>query len=395
MGNIRASVIFNETVKLLRQNTRRIVHQGGQSSGKTVNILLALAVIATESPVPIVITVTSMSFPHLKAGALRDFERWVLPGFVRSIKSYHKTDHIFTFTNGSIIEFKTYETEFDARGAKRKILFVNEANTFDYMTWWQLDSRSELSILDYNPTVRFWAHEKVIPETSTKFRISDHRHNPFLTEEKHKEIEAIADKELYKVYARGLTGNVTGLIYPDWRTIDELPTDIDNWIYAIDYGYTNDPTAIVRIGRKGKSLFIDELVYQVGSIPPQQIKRELLRHEYDPDSSPLYSEHDPDMIKQLRLLNITVIAARKGSGSLKAGIEKLKEFRIFYTASSRNIRKELSLYVWQTNDLGDLTNVPIDSSNHALDAIRYGVYSHFYRDADSFNNMNETEMYAA
>lgn len=383
---MRASVIFHETYKLIKARSRRIVHQGGQSSGKTVNILIALAVSAIEDLEPGITTVTSMSFPHLKAGALRDFERFVAPNFSNAIKSYHKTDHLFTFNNSSIVEFKTYESEYDARGAKRKRLFVNEANTFDYMTWWQLDARSEQSIIDYNPTLRFWAHEKVIPESSTSFRISDHRHNPFLSLDKHNEIEAIRDKELFKVYARGLTGNVTGLIYPDWMAIDELPTDIDNWVYAIDYGYTNDPTAIVKVGRRGQSLYIQELVYQVGSIPPTEIKRELMRHEYDRDRHPVYSEHDPDMIKQLRLLNIVVIAARKGAGSLKAGIEKLKEYKCYYTADSHNLRRELGMYIWETDDLGTATNVPVDAHNHLLDAVRYGVYSHFYRDEETYQD---------
>jgi phage terminase large subunit len=364
--------------------------------------LAALATAAAEDTEPGVTTVTSMSFPHLKAGALRDFERYIYPSFSNAIKGYHKTDHLFSFHNGSLLEFKTYETEFDARGAKRKRLFVNEANTFDYMTWFQLDSRSEQSIIDYNPTLRFWAHDKVIGEPGTYWRISDHRHNPFLPPEKHREIEAFCtfaydsngrlmrddkgepivlrgDYELWKVYARGLTGNVTGIIFPDWVAIDELPTDIDNWIYGIDYGYTNDPTCIMKIGRRGKNLYIQELVYQVGKIPPTTIKRELLKHEYNEDY-PLYSEHDPDMIRQLKQLDLTVIAARKGPNSIKPGIEKLKEYKVFYTAGSRNLKKELGLYIWEHDDLGNPTNVPVDINNHAIDAIRYAVYSHFYRD---------------
>lgn len=382
---MRASIVFHETYKLLKAGIRRLVQQGGQSSGKTVNILIALTALAIEDDVPGTTTITSMSFPHLKAGALRDFERFVAPNFANAIKAYHKTDHLFTFNNSSLIEFKTYETEFAARGPKRKRLFVNEANTFDYMTWFQLDSRSDQSIIDYNPTLKFWAHDKVIPEPNTAFRISDHRHNPFLTDDKHKEIESIRDKELFKVYARGLTGNVTGLIFPDWMAIEELPTDIDNWIFAIDYGYTNDPTAIVKIGRRGQSLFIQELVYQTGSIPPTEIKRELLKHEYNPDRHPLYSEHDPDMVKQLRLLNIVAIAARKGAGSVNAGIEKLKEYKVYYTANSFNLRKELGMYIWEVDDLGTPTNIPVDAHNHAIDAIRYGVYSHFYRDEMTYN----------
>jgi len=385
---MKASVIFIETLKLLRAKTRKIVHQGGMSSGKTVNILMALATAAIEDIEPGVTTVTSMSFPHLKAGALRDFERYVYPHFAEAIRTYHKTNHIFYFENGSIIEFKTYESEFDARGGKRKRLFVNEANTFDYMTFFQLDYRSEQTLLDYNPTIRFWAHEKVIGEKGTVFRISDHRHNPFIPLEKHEEIESIKDKELFKVYARGLTGNVTGLIFPDWMMIEELPTDIDNWIYGIDYGYSNDPTVIVKVGRRGKTLYVQELVYKIGQIPPIEIRKQLYAHEYS--EQPLYSEHDPDMIKQLKLLNVGVISARKGKGSLNAGIEKLKEYRVYYTSDSRNLKRELGMYIWEVDDLGNSTNTPVDANNHAIDAVRYAVYSHFYRDEATWDGDTDT-----
>lgn len=379
---MKASRIFKETVELLHKGTRRIVHQGGQSAGKTVNILIALMYCAVHDKTPGVTTITSMSFPHLKAGAMRDFEMYVYPQFIKAIKSYHKTDHTITLKNGSIIEFKTYETEYAARGPRRKRLFINEANTFDYMTYFQLDSRSEQTIVDYNPTIRFWVHDKIIGQKGTEFRRSWHEHNPFLTAEKHQEIESIKDPELWKVYARGYTGNVTGIIYPNWTMVEEIPFGVEKFIYGLDYGYTNDPTALVQVGRLGNKLYLDEIVYQVGSIPPKTIKKLLLQNDYKKEF-PIYSEHDPDMIKQLRLLDVTVLAARKTAGSIKAGIEKLKEYDVFYTGRSRNIKRETGLYIWHQNELGDFTNVPIDSNNHALDAIRYAVYTHFYRDKNA------------
>lgn len=369
---------------------------------------MAIAVWLTENPMKVA-TVTAQSFPHLRAGALRDFERYVYAEFASAIAKYHKTEHVFSFTNGSIIEFKTYETEYDARGAKRDLLFINEANTFDYMTYFQLDSRSYISIMDYNPTIRFWCHDKVIGESGTAFRISDHRHNPFLTEEKHAEIEAICtfdynedgtiklkkdefgndtkepvvlkgDYELWKVYARGLTGNVAGVIYPDWSMIEELPDEKDNnWVYAVDYGYTNDPTAIIKLCRRGEDVYVHEVAYQTGGMHPRAIKAILTANGYLENRFPFYSEHDGDMIKQLRLLGILAVPARKGQGSINAGIEKIKEYRIHYTAASRNIKRELGMYVWLQDDRGNSTNVPIDANNHALDAIRYAIYTHFYR----------------
>ena len=263
---MKASVIYSETIDLIKR-ARRIVHQGGQFSGKTVNILGALATaLAQES---LTATVTSMSFPHLKAGAMRDFDRYVLPDFAPAIKQYRKSDHTIIWESGSILEFRTYETEFDARGPKRDILFVNEANTFDYMTWWQLDSRSKLSIIDYNPTIRFWAHEKVIEEPGTFFRRSWHIHNPFLSDMQHREIEGIKDKELWKVYARGLTGNVKGLIYPDWVMCDNI--EWSDPFFAIDFGFTNDPTAVVKIEKIKEKIYVEEIAYKTGSMTARVI----------------------------------------------------------------------------------------------------------------------------
>lgn len=344
-----------------------------------------------------------MSFPHLKGGAMRDFERYVMPSFAETIKQWRKTDHVCIFESGGLIEFKVFESEYDARGPRRNILFINEANTFDYMTWFQLDSRSNCSIIDYNPTIRFWAHEKVIGEPGTETRICHHLHNPFLSKEKHAEIENICtfsydeygnvvmkkdkngnsvpvvlkgDFELWQVYARGITGNVTGIIFPDWVLIDEI--EWTDPFFAIDFGYTNDPTAIVKIERRYENIYVEEIAYQTGAMSARNI-RSILEANGCTDESVIYCEHDPDMIKQLRLLDMPAQAARKGAGSVNAGIEKLKEYKVYY--SGRNLKAELQKYIWETNDEGNPTNKPIDMNNHAIDATRYGVYSHFYKQA--------------
>lgn len=399
---MKTSVIYEETLRDLRYGVRRIRHQGGQYSGKTVNILGSLATLASEE-IGSISTVTSMSFPHLKGGALRDFETYVYPTFKDAIVKYHKTDHLFLFKSGSIIEFKVFETEYDARGQKRKRLFVNEANKFPWMTFWQLDSRSEQTIIDYNPTIRFWAHEKLENDGETKMYISDHRHNPFLTEAKHREIENLAifkrdeygniiysngkpivlrgDYELWKVYARGLTGNISGVIFPNWQVIDEgdFPKDEEvDWIYSIDFGYTNDPTAIVKVSKVGNTLFIKELAYETG-LPPVSIRQILLANGYK-DSMPLYCEHDADMVRLLRNLGIQALLARKGQGSVNAGIELLNTFDVKYSHLSKNLHRERGMYIWETEKgTGRMTNIPVDRDNHLMDAIRYGVYTKYLR----------------
>jgi len=400
---MEASQIYTETIFSLESGVRRIIHQGGAYSGKTVNILSALATLCAREPGGVT-TVTGMSFPHLKGGALRDFEDYVYPDFKGAIKQYHRTDHTFTFKSGPVMEFKVFETEMAARGSKRKRLFINEANKFDYMVFFQLDGRSEQTIIDYNPTIRFWSHEKLEPEPNTIKFISDHRHNPFISDQKHLEIENIGewrrdkdgllilgedgkpirktgDEGLWKVYARGLTGNVTGVIFPNWEMIDDddFPRNED-WVYSCDFGYTNDPTAIVKQVLVGNTLFVKELAYET-SLPPINCVQILRANGFDAKRSPLYCEHDNDMIFQLRKHGATYATqARKGQGSVNAGIELLKTFDVKYPASSRNIHRERGMYIWEEDKkTGEITNIPVDRNNHLMDAIRYGAYTRYLK----------------
>jgi len=400
---VRITPIYDHTLEDLKAGVRTIVHQGGSWSGKTVNILPALATLAAEEDSSSITTVTSMSMPHLKGGALRDFEMFVYPHFKSAIKQYHRTDHVFTFKKGAIIEFKTFEDETKARGAKRKRLFVNEANTFLQMLFFQLHGRSDQTIIDYNPSERFWAHELLIDQEGVKTYISDHRHNPFLTEAKHAEIEAICtfaydqfgkimlnddgdpvvlkgDYELWKVYARGITGNIEGVIFPNWEMIDDslFPRNVD-CIFSCDFGYTVDPTAIMKIARVGNTLFIKELSYRPG-IDEFEIKAILAANGWSRED-PLYCDHDADMIRLLRNAGVQYATpARKPPGSIYAGIQCLKGYDVKYTNSSKNLHRERSLYVWDKDKItGKSINVPIERHNHCFDSIRYGVYTKYLR----------------
>lgn len=367
---LKVSPIFHA---LNDSKARRIILQGGQWSGKTVQTLIYLSVKASNNPV-LRITVTSYSLPHLKDGAINDFKRFVLPAFKHRIVAHSMVEHTYTFDTGSVLQFKSYE---DGSGPKRDYLFINEANKMKYQLCFDLDSRTEMqTIYDYNPTSKFWIHEKVKDEPGTDFFISDHRHNPFLSEEKHREIENIKDPELWKVYARGLTGNLTSTIFTDWNVIPDkdFPKDA-KIIWGIDYGYTNDPTAIIKIARVGESIFLHECAYESG-IPPKQIIQLLKANGYA--AEPIYSEHDPDMISQLRRLGLPVIMARKGQGSINSGIMLLKQFKIFITYSSKNLKIEQQNYCWTQVD-GKPINQPIDNYCHLIDAARYGIYSHYFK----------------
>jgi phage terminase large subunit len=179
-----------------------------------------------------VITVTGESIPNLKKGAYRDAETIFAqsPVLKHYILFWNKSERIIYFKNGSLMEFVSNLDEQSAKNGKRDILFVNEANGISWAIFFQMAIRTRHDIyIDYNPSAPFWAHEKLIgtgPETNDlsatiQLIISDHRHNCFLSEEEHRKIEGIKDKELWKVYARGMTGNLTGLIHPNWKKIPD------------------------------------------------------------------------------------------------------------------------------------------------------------------------------
>ena len=373
--------LFKPIWEFLHSDTHRIlVLQGGTSSGKTYTTIQDLFLIATEDPGSI-ITVAGQDIPNLKKGAYRDAQNIFnnTPTLGAGAYAPNKTDRIFQFKNKSVMEFNAYEDEQDAKSGKRHYLFVNEANGLDYMVFWQLAIRTQKKIIiDYNPNARFWAHEKLLGEPDVKLIISDHRHNPFLTKEDHYKIENIKDPDLWKVYARGMTGNLIGTIFPNWTCIpDSQFPEVDGVFWGLDLGYTNDPTALIKIARVADSIFLHECCYEAG-IAPIRLKEIAAANGYDADQV-IYHEHDVDSIVPLRRLGMRCLPARKGPGSIKAGIAKLKEFKVFYTASSKNLKEEVAKYQWQMGPDGKPTNTPIDKFNHALDAARYGVYTHYFR----------------
>lgn len=143
------------------------------------------------------------------------------------VKSYNKSDRIFLFNNGSIIELKSYSDPQDTKSGKRDYLFVNEANGINWQVYSEITLRTQRRIyIDYNPNAAFWVHDNLIGRDGVQLIISDHRHNPFLDDSTHSKIEALlqVNEEQWKVYARGITGKVRGLVSPIENCVTKYPT---------------------------------------------------------------------------------------------------------------------------------------------------------------------------
>ena len=358
----------------MKAKERVIVNQGGTSSGKTYSIMQVLFLIGMNQAHS-VITVVGQDVPNLKKGAYRD-AKTILDGskLLQAWWPYvNEGERLIRCQNGSLIEFTSYKDAQDAKSGKRDYLFVNEANGISYEVYWQLAIRTRRRIfIDYNPTARFWVHDEVIGRDGVRLIISDHRKNHFLSEEEHARIEGIEDAELWKVYARGLTGKIEGLVLTNWDICDAMPLR-EEWkmsAYGLDFGFTNDPSALEHVVLAHGDLWIDELIYSTGLTNPDIAARAKGNGLTDNDQI-IADCAEPKSIRELQAAGLWVTASPKGQDSIVSGIDILKRYRIHVTRHSLGILSNLRSYQWGRDRDGNMTNKPEDRNNHGIDAVRY------------------------
>ncbi|GAA4905664.1 PBSX family phage terminase large subunit [Mucilaginibacter defluvii] len=351
-----------------------VVNQGGTSSGKTFAILQVLFCLACETG-GLVITVCGQDMPNLKAGAVRDalaIYNSSLP-LNAAVKMYNKSDRFFEFINGSIIEFRSYDSAQDAKSGKRDYLFVNEANGISWDVYNELALRTKKRVfLDYNPNIEFWVHNKLLGRDGVQLIISDHRHNPFIEDSVRQKIEALRhiDEGLWKVYARGLTGKISGLVFNNWRVCEAIPHNARLIATGLDFGFTNDPTACLQVYRQNGELWVHELFYEP-ALTNTDIAAKLKQYGLNFNHEVVADSAEPKSIEELRRMGWLISAAKKGPDSVANSIDILQRYKINITRASTNLRNELGRYKWKTDKAGRSVNQPVDAWNHLVDALRY------------------------
>ena len=368
----------DERTTLYDQNrdskARVVVNQGGTSSGKTYAIMQVLFEFGYEEPNQ-VITVVGQDIPNLKVGAYRD-AKTIITKYDAVSAAYpqiNEGERIIKCFNGSIIEFKSYADAQDAKSGKRDYLFINEANGISYEIYWQLAIRTRKKIfLDYNPSSRFWAHDELIGRADVETLYSWYKHNQFLSEEEKDRIEGISDPELHKVYARGRTGKIEGLVLTNWDICDTLPPR-EEWKMScrgMDFGFSQDPTALEHVVQAHGDLYIDEEIYSTGLTNPEIARRAEMEGVTKEDQI-IADCAEPKSIAELRSHGLWVTPSPKGNDSIVYGLDILKRYRIHVTRRSIGLLSNLRSYKWDKDRDGNMTSKPEDRNNHGIDAIRY------------------------
>lgn len=379
--------------KILALKKRKKVIQGGSSAGKTYAILAILIDKAARTP-NLEISVISESIPHLKRGALKDFIK-IMKNTNRWVQSrYNATDRIYRFANGSYIEFFSPEA---VLGARRNILYINEANNILYENYYQLAIRTSGEIyLDYNPANEFWAHTEVLRDLDAELIVLNYLDNNALPENviqdfnnarlkaKKEQDEGIDGywSNWCKVYIDGEIGSLQGTIFNNWSQIDEVPDQAQLIAYGLDFGFTLDPSAFLAVYRFNDEIIVDELVYE-NSLTNQDLADRFKKLEIN--GLIIADSAEPKSIEEIRRYNFSIQPAQKGADSVRASISILQQYKIRVTERSINLIRELRSYRWLTDKSGASLNEPMDFNNHLIDALRYVALNKLTNNSNSYN----------
>lgn len=364
----------SKTFKDIEKSRRICVLQGGTRSGKSFSAMQWILVKALTEP-NVVISVVRKSFPSMRVSIMRDWHTILKDLGIWDDNAWSATEHIYTFDNGTMVEFMSIDSSEKRKGSSRDYLFVDECNELSREDWFQLFIRTrKKSIIAYNPS--FGTNHYIFNEIQTHpeadLFISTFKDNPFLEKQLVEEIERLKEinPEYYKIYGMGLPGNNVGTIFTI-NVVDEIPEAAEFIAFGMDYGFSVDPSTLVAVARLDRDLYIDELLYQKGMVTSDIIAHlrglDIDRNEIWADSA------EPRLIEEIYRSGFNIKPVKKGKDSVRLGIDLMQQYRINVTKRSVNTIREFSEYVWMVDKNGNFENMPVDYSNHAIDAIRYVV----------------------
>lgn len=369
--------ITTATQKVANLKKRIRAVQGGTSAGKTIAIEQVLIDLCQRDKPGEVTSIVSESFPHLKRGAIRDYLSIMQAQNYYDDARWNRSDFTYTFETGAILEFFSADQPAKVRGPRRKRLFLNEANNVPLETFEQLEVRTKESVyLDWNPSHEFWFYTDVLGKRDdVEHIILTYKDNEALDKAIVASIEQRKDrKDWWQVFGLGQLGEVEGKIYKDWDcTIEDIPHFARLERYGLDFGYSNDPSALVAIYYYNGGYILDEIFFQKG-MSNKQIADTI---QNQPPMLVIADSAEPKSIDEIRSYGVNIIPTEKGPDSVRNGIQLVQDQRISVTKRSVNIIKEYRNYLWKKDKDGNFVspNVPEHYFSHSMDAIRYALKS--------------------
>ena len=366
--------VFKKTLAAYKEKKKIIIHKGGTGSGKTYDLMIFLIFVVAMREKNRVITIVSESKPHLDIGVIRILKQLMIQTGTFSTDDFNISSGRYTFKTGSIIEFFSADRIDKALGARRYLLYGNEINSLKFEVWDELARRSEFVIGDFNPTSQFWLEKFIEYYGDVEVILSNFTNNPFLTEVERSRIERRVqiDPNFKRIHVDCEYGSYEGLVFTGFSVIEGMPEGISR-NYGLDWGFTNDPTALVEIAVKDNNIYMNEKVYQTGLTNSDLVKLLMERGVLKYHDEIVADSAEPKSIEDLRRAGFKMIPCFKGEDSIRKGIDFMKSHNLFVTKNSINLIRELRNYTWTMDNNGNATNKPSDTFNHAIDAARYAI----------------------
>jgi len=364
---IKATAIFEKNYEAILGDKRFIINEGGSRSSKTYSLCQLMIIYCLQNNNKVV-SVIRKTFPALRATVLRDFIEILRDMGLYKQESHNKSEHIYTFANGSMVEFFSVDDEQKIRGRKRDIAWCNEANELYFDDFTQLNMRTEDKLIfDYNPSdSASWLYE-LPAEESIKIK-STYRDNPFLPDSIKAQIEDLSrtDEALYQIYALGEKAISKSNIYSNWSFIAHRPSRFVKFVYGLDFGY-NHPTALIRVYYCDNDIYIEPVIYESYLTTTMLIER-LATLNIEQTVSILADHSRPEIIQEMNIAGYDVLNANK---VVKKGIDNLKTFGVI-CQDHKALKREYENYKWKK--VGDqILDEPVKLFDDAMDAIRYAT----------------------
>lgn len=373
---LKASELFT---KIRDAKKRNIVLEGSARSSKTYSTLQYFITDAYASKTHKDYDIVRQTLPALKATAMKDFLEILKSNGIYDESAHNMSDHSYRL-HGCNFNFYSADDQQKLRGRKRHKIHLNEANELSLETYRQVAMRTtEQIVMDYNPSEEeHWIYDHVIPREDCAFIHSTYKDNPFLEQSIIDEIESLEqdDPEYWKIYGLGLRGKRIGLIYQNWDIVPDFP-DCSDILFGLDFGF-NDPKVVVKLGRIGRDVYLDEMLYERGMIREDFIPvlKKLIPEEQRTKEQ--YADSaDPESIEVIYREGFNIHPADKSKDSVMFGIETVKGYHLHITARSVNVIKDFKNYKWKVDKNGKTLDEPIHSFSHAPDAVRYPMFTHW------------------
>ena len=249
--------------------------------------------------------------------------------------------------------------------------------------------------LTFNPwNEHHWMKKRFFddPDADTLAITTNYMCNEWLDDADLRVFERMKEKNprRYQVAGLGNWGVVDGLVYENWEEKDFDVKDIvrpdTKSAFGLDFGYTNDPTALWCgiVDEKNKLIYVFDEMYQTG-LTNTMIYNNIVDMGYSKEHITADSA-EPKSIAELRDLGLRHIkGARKGKDSINNGIQYIQNYKLIVHPRCVNFLTEISNYMWDEDKFGKKLNQPIDDFNHLMDAMRYALEDIIKGEAFSFD----------